>query len=67
MATTVATPSKWPGRAAPSSGAGHGADADERVEARRVDLLDVRQPDEVHALGLADGQVGARCPAGSGV
>ena len=54
-----------------SSGAlercGHGADADERVEARRIDLLDVRQPDDVHALGLADGQVGASCPAGSGV
>ncbi len=36
---------------------GHRPDPDERVEARRVDLLDRRRPDQVDALVVADGQV----------
>ena len=33
------------------------ADRDDRVEARRIDLLDRRREDDVDALGLADREV----------
>ena len=54
IATTVATPSKWPGPGGALERLGDGADAHGRVEARRVDLLDRRREHEVGALLGAD-------------
>ena len=52
LATTVATPSKWPGREAPHSPSP--SPATETVVAKPVgiDLLDRRRPQQVDALGL---------------
>ena len=48
----MATPSKWPGRAAPSSGPAIGAHGHRRVEARRVDLVHGRGEHDIHPRRL---------------
>ena len=50
FATTVATPRKWPGRAAPSPPSETSGDLDGGGKARRVELAGVGQEEQVHAL-----------------
>ena len=49
LATTVATPSKWPGRASPSQRSDTPDDADRGREAVGIDVVDRRQPQQVAA------------------
>ncbi len=62
MATTVATPSKWPGRAAPSSGWAIAPTVTVVSKPARVDLPGGRGEDQVDALLLAHLEVAGLVP-----